>query len=400
MWHKLSVLEWHCVALVSLFLSFSEATAAFNSDGDVIVQTAADAKEAREACPTIGGNLIIGDISEQINLDGIEWVRGDLVHNNCTTNETYCEDFIKPRLEVSSSTLTAINGSIDFRLFYGLNKLLLPNLEFVDGNVSFSNLAAIADLDLTSLAYVSSFHLDAPTLRRLDLKGLQGFTSPNGGAVNISRCGHIDSLNGFFRNPIETSDKTSVISASIYEPFRVRNVTLGWTNVTDLHVSGDNLTVTLGGPSTKSMDIKQMANINGVRLIRSSNLQSLTVGSVSISQDESEEGTPSVWGSVLFEKGRSMERLSLPFDNVSEIEIRDFNITTLVLPAKAENWDGVTISTRDGYVDFKEYDKNGTKIWYWPETMFNLSLTGSIQNNFFDSFFERKTQVTNAFGDL
>ncbi|CAI6091312.1 unnamed protein product [Clonostachys chloroleuca] len=55
---------------------------AIDCNGNFTITKESDAKDLRENCKIVGGDLIFGgDISENINLDGVEEVRGDWKHN-------------------------------------------------------------------------------------------------------------------------------------------------------------------------------------------------------------------------------------------------------------------------------------------------------------------------------
>ncbi|KAH7116440.1 hypothetical protein EDB81DRAFT_767461 [Dactylonectria macrodidyma] len=94
--------------------------------------------------------------------------------------------------------------------------------------------------------------------------------------------------------------------------------------------------------------------------------------------------------------GVSVEKLIIPFDNVSTVDISGSGVPTLGLPAEAEHWSNTSLTIYAPSVYIKEYDDDGSKIWYWPEDMYDLTLHGIIPNDFFDSFFERNATITSS----
>lgn len=191
------------------------------------------------------------------------------------------------------------------------------------------------------MAYTGDFFLDAPALERLDLNGLRGFTKSQG-YIAILDAGSIDSLDGFFKNPIQPYSETSYPSVEVHLTPNIRNLTVGWTHVSEMRISGKNLglNVTLGHPSTKSMYIEEMDISGGIGLHRNSELQTLTVKVLSIQYDKF--------------LGVSVEKLIIPFDNVSTVDIPGSGVPTPGLPAEAEHWSNTSLTIYAPSVHIKE----------------------------------------------
>lgn len=100
-----------------LLLAVVQVTASeINCNGNVTIRNGEDAKNVRENCKAIAGNLDL-DIFETCNLDGLEEVQGDVVHQ-CLTKQKgldYCMD-ASTTFTISSSTLRSINGSLRFSI--------------------------------------------------------------------------------------------------------------------------------------------------------------------------------------------------------------------------------------------------------------------------------------------
>ncbi|KAG3178392.1 hypothetical protein PC129_g25495, partial [Phytophthora cactorum] len=61
------------------------AQAKVDCSGDVEIAGSDDAREVREACETIEGDLnLAGSFTESINLDGLKFVRGSFMHDQCS----------------------------------------------------------------------------------------------------------------------------------------------------------------------------------------------------------------------------------------------------------------------------------------------------------------------------
>ncbi|KAH6880727.1 hypothetical protein B0T10DRAFT_463797 [Thelonectria olida] len=368
--------------LASLLGLASNPAAAIDCGKNITIENAANASQVRKACSTIGGDLLLSTAipeSDDINLDGVEAVLGSIIHNGCFPDEEGCDQTTSSLYDISSSTLRTVSGSIIFRNYDGVGKLLLPSLEVVNGSVFLSGLLNLTHLDVTNLAYTGDFSLNAPVLEQLDIDGLRGFTDEIAGVI-ISDVGSIDSVDAFFDHPlqVESPDGNSDIRVTIRNSTNIRNVTVAWPYISKMMIYNKDIAVTLGGSSTESMHIDSLTIPTGFH--RDSKLQNLTVGRVE------------------FTETSAVEKITLPFDDLAYAEINDNSeeskLRTIVLPPEAANWTNHQLSLSARSLVFREYDDDNSKIWYWPAKMKRISLEGIISANFFDSFFERNTTVT------
>ena len=348
---------------------------------NVTIANAADADAVRKSCPVIQGDLtFVGTISESINLDGVETVLGGILHDGaCGRTDDECPH-VQP-FTISSSTLTTVNQTINFRYFPGLEKLILPNLTTVNSGLMLKRLHDLTHLDITGLSYVGWVLLETTSLKTLLLDGLKGFTGTgSNGYVSLWDAGQVESVDGFFKNPIdpvfypETSQDSSLSTNAAVIP-NVRKITIGWTRIPKLSLSGQNLTVVLGGPSTKSMEI-DMFEVGGgvVDLQRSPELKNLTLTTFSM------------------DNNRNMTHLKADFDQVANFAVYGHpSLRTLELPPQAVNWANLSMRlTQDpsGPLNFSsEYtvDASGQKqrTWYWPEKdMREVVVHGNIATDF------------------
>ena len=330
--------------------------------------------------------MIQGDLtfeegfSETINLDGIEAVEGTIAHSGCILLRA--DDCTVPEpFTISSSTLTTVNGSVHLVSFHGLKSLALPNLTTVQGGAMFQRMNNLTDLDLTQLSYVGSVILEAERLQTLRIDGLKGFTgdqSGNGnGYVTIWNAGEVESVDGFFKNPIDSMfaeyDPVEFqLSFGANSIPKVRKLTIGWTKVTGVSIAGDDLTVILGGSSTKSMEIETLKLGIGVSgLERSSNLENLTA-------------------TTLLMDSSDLVELTIPFDRLATFSARNLGkLRTIELPQQATNWANLSLTTFNcsALNLTSEYAEDSTgekrQTWYWPEKdMRRVDLSGQISNDF------------------
>ncbi|KAK7419363.1 hypothetical protein QQZ08_010896 [Neonectria magnoliae] len=363
----------HLLAAGLLALS-SQAAAAVDCSGDVLITSARDAKEVRDSCTVVKGNLDLAySLDESINLDGLERVEGDITHEGCGL-VGFSDCFIPSGFNFTSSTLSVINGSLDFNYFYGLTKIILPKLNYVEGTVSLLNLFNITELDFTNLEYISEFFLKTERLQTLQLNGIKGFTRgiERSDGIQILDAGSIESLDGFFKYPINTLEldnwaMDNRIQLDINRIPKVRNITIGWTGLNTLDISGKDLTVILGRPSTKSMEIRNLDIGSGVSFQRADGLQNLTVGDFTLHSS-------------------NLTKVSLPFDDLASLSLI-FNdvLTSIELPPEAKNWRNLSmdITLCESLNLTSEYDDDGKQTWYWPKgDLHQVHLNSNISTEF------------------
>ncbi|KAK7413417.1 hypothetical protein QQX98_007719 [Neonectria punicea] len=303
----------------------------------------------------VKGNLDLAySLDESINLDGLERVEGDITHEGCGL-VGFPECFTAPGFNFTSSTLSVINGSLNFNYFDGLTKIILPKLNYVDGTVSLLNLLNITELDFTNLEYISEFFLKTEKLQTLQPEGIKGFTRSveRSKGIQILDAGSVESLDGFFKNPINTLELDNwaldnLIQLSAGRIPKVRNITIGWTGVNTLDIRDKDLTIILGRPSTKSMEIRNLEIGTGVSFQRADGLQNLTVRDFSL-------------------QGSDLTKVLLPFDDLASLSLFYNDVLASVeLPPEAKNWRNLSIdiSLCKALNLTSEYDEDGKQTWY------------------------------------
>jgi hypothetical protein len=347
--------------------------------GTTVINSTADAEALRNNCKTVHGSVLLGDgIAESISLDGVEIIEGDLSHYGCREVSEKCN--IPPPFNVSSTTLSLINGDLSFFYFQGLEKLVLPNLSKINGSMFLQRVHNLTSLDITSLVSVGAIVIEAVNLINLHHNGLQNCTGgPSGLGISIWAAA-VDSVDSFYKNPVymppEFLDAASGIGLGPGLP-NVRKVTIGWPYVAHLSIRSDNpnqtLDVTLGGPSTTTMEIDKITVQRGLSsLERGANVKNLTVNN------------------LRFIETSNVTHLKLPFNQLSNVEILDQDqLQSIELPPQAVDWENLqlTISGNQHLNLSSEYTVNQqgqpTRTWYWPQKdMKSVSIHGKISNDF------------------
>ena len=327
----------------------------------------------------VQGNITFDGVAEDISLDGIQTILGNITNGidslcdasyrpNCT---------VYPPFTISSQTLNMINGNIDFWGFSGLDKLLFPNLTTITQSLSFYRMENITSLDITKLTTLGSLLLDAPNLKTFQLDGLQNFTgvTPEGVGMNFYS-GGMESLDGLLKNPLTMPAVAQQVQISGSEFPNLKEVTIGWPSIDHLSLGGNHLNVTLGGPSTTSMNITTMTLELGVgQLQRGAQVQNLEVGTL-------------IYG--LFGETNNITHLTLPFERLSRFEASgDTALQTLELPALATNWTGFELSVSlcpNLYLNSTyRIDGQGNNVttWYWPRgDISEIALTANMTTTF------------------
>lgn len=362
----------HAVLLASASIGvFADVDCASN----ITIANADDAKELRDSCTTLEGNLILDhDLSETINLDGLEVIKGTIAHNGCDAFDTECQ--IPDPFNITSSTLREIHGSIDFWYFQGLQALVLPKLESVNGTVSLKRLHNVTHLDFTDLRWIGNFILETERLESLLLEGLEGFHDRGwgNGGVELWNAGKIESVDGFFKNAIDpmlrgfwTEGSGMYFYANTIP--NVRTITFGWTRLPSLTFSGNDLTVILGGPNTTEQHFERLELRSGIKTLeRGSAVKNLTVEQFDVTESD------------------DIVHLTLAFDQATEVSIGPSNnLETLELPSEAKSWrnfDLYVAGSSSPKLNLTEY-RDGRQVWYWPEeTMERIWLSGNFTTKF------------------
>ncbi|KAI1299603.1 hypothetical protein F5Y03DRAFT_249083 [Xylaria venustula] len=384
---------------------------------NVTMSTAAEAQSLRERCTVLDGSITLpGNLSESINLDGIEEITGDFMMD--FDQHLYSARYYGPPYEISSSTLKTVGGQI----YFGLLDYLLAYPEDYQapslGNVSFPSVMNISAglqiaapnvtyIDLTNLQYFTFFALATPRLEELKLTSIKGFNDNFHYVHNIDleSIGNIESIDGLFSEPVnQTSPRNDdmiwqninfgnqtdsidyvynrTMTRYPYSTYangtapNLRNLSIGWEHIDTASFINMNLTLTLGATMTESMKIKYMDLQRGVyNLERNRSVQNLTVGSFNARNDFNNTD------------------LVLPFDQVEEVHISSTYLRSVTIPQQAENWARPVFEL---HATNLRLDNSTT--WHWPLKFESLVIeAGVITDDFFESFLERKTEIVSDF---
>ncbi|VUC27577.1 unnamed protein product [Clonostachys rosea] len=332
-----------------------------------------DAKELRENCKIIGGDLTFeGNISENINLDGVEEVRG-----SWSLNPLNSSGKVETLFNISSSTLKLVDGLFYHRGPSGLERLVLPNLGNISGPAYFDSMANVTHIDFTNLVSIASLDLQTPRLQEFKINELKGFTGNFSDRIFISDGGSVESLDGLFKGPIAPANGYLLPAITIQKIPNIKQVTLGWKHIQRAHISGQlwyqhwspppNITLVLGGPDSETVHINELEIREGVIGIeRGSKTSNLSIGSFKSMND-------------------MITDLRLPFHQVSEVAIRGDRMTSLELPKEAEEWNNVSISiwlVRSLHLE-SSVNSEGRQTWHWPnQNMSNFYILGDVSTNF------------------
>ncbi|PGH27456.1 hypothetical protein AJ80_00935 [Polytolypa hystricis UAMH7299] len=222
--------------------------------GPTVILSTADADKVRRDCTTINGNLLINQTTEEINLDGLQTVNGSLSVWGCARDDTECPEQPEP-FTISSSTLSAVHGYLGVDRVAGLSNLTLPNLEVVDGVFDLSRPLDSTYVDITNLHTVAGFFIFAtPDLKTLRHNGLREITYNAGWgrrSIYVTQA-DVDSLDSLFKSPVIGN----IYQAGFDLVPNVQELNFGLESVRQVTFTGNgNLTVTLGGPETTTMEL-------------------------------------------------------------------------------------------------------------------------------------------------
>ncbi|KAH7149845.1 hypothetical protein B0J13DRAFT_594394 [Dactylonectria estremocensis] len=365
---------------LGLFLRTAHAIECVN----VTIADADDAAEVRRDCTVISGDLYFAKyFNETINLDGVVEITGNIFHKGCEEDWEECE--LPLPFSISSSTLTEVGGDIQFKYFQGLQELSFPNLTLVQGSVLLRRVHELERLDITKLARLGYFALEAANLTSLQHERLEAFTGDNKyGAVSLGAAA-VESVDSFFSYPIYangSAEQSSVYINTGRLP-NVREINFGWARVDTLSIRGNDIAVTLGTSRTTSMEIGSLiidGNITGVS--RHESVKNLTVGRCTV-------------GSV-----HSTKSLELPFDQLANLTIKlSKGLETVKLPQAALNWEDFGLDIWScGKLDLGSEYVDNERVWYWPEkNITSISMYEvNVSTSFFDSFLENHKNGNNT----
>lgn len=212
------------VALPALAVAGS-AYAACSNSATATIENGGDAT-ALATCTTFSGSIAVATgVSDDIALDGIKTIKGDLV----------------------------VEGNSKIKRFGG------ANLESITGKLTLDNVAELAALSFPKLTEVDSLTLKGlPNLRALE------FTA------GISKCDHLDIENTKLQN-LEGIDLEEAADIFIANNNEIDSIAMSVTNITDfLTLSFNNAEVNVSFPELES------ANNISLRAIGSLNIPALS----------------------------------------------------------------------------------------------------------------------------
>ncbi|TPX14081.1 uncharacterized protein E0L32_000475 [Thyridium curvatum] len=365
-------------SVAALLLLIATGVAQAAQCGNVTISSASDADEVRKQCTALESLRFSNNLTESVNLDGIETVGFVYQHDDCWGGDGEQGDCrTVPPFSISSSTLTNITRGLEFGRFVGLRELSLPNLASVEGDFRMGRMHQLEVIDITKLVRVGSLMIEAYKLKTIRHERLDELTSTFGvGGVSLWDVGSVDSVDSFFKNPIRSNetDLPPTISLRSATMPKVRAVTIGWSRLASLSIIGDDVSVTLGGGSTDSIEIdeiKLMGNFSAFR--RHPSVKNLTVGSFKL---EASKTMPT--------------EIDLPFDQVSNISLyNNEKLQTINSTPKAVGWNLSQLSIYyNPSLSLDSENRPGLQ-WYWPRDhdLWWLAISDTnISNAFFTSF--------------
>ncbi|WAO95866.1 Hypothetical protein NCS54_01351200 [Fusarium falciforme] len=377
-------------AVVAFLCFFLEAVWAAGC-ANVTIKSQDDADEVRKNCKDIQGYLTFDDyLDESINLDGIEFINGDFRYTGESEwgNETEIggpyPTTLKP-ITIECSTLKTVNGSIYFWAFEGLSEFLLPKLTRVEESFTLQRMHYLRKLDITKLAHLGAFTIEANHLTELKHEGLKGFTD---GAFSrsIRFWGiRVSSVDSWFKYPLTAIARDSEYDLTSWAPVhidanripKIKSVTIGYANTSKIWVEGNDTELTLGSSETETMNIGFL-QLQGdlTKITRAPNVKEINVGQ-------------------LYFRGSSLKEIDLTmFDKITNLTIYDHgNLQRIRMPAKAVDWEDMTISIEMNQnltliSEYRDPENKTDQFWYWPKgNISRISIMGNpLSTGFFDSF--------------
>ncbi|EEU35631.1 uncharacterized protein NECHADRAFT_86840 [Fusarium vanettenii 77-13-4] len=378
-------------AIVAFLCFFLEAVWAAGC-ANVTIKSQDHADEVRKSCKTIEGYLKFDDyLDESINLDGIEFINGDITYSgdpewgNATEIGGPYPTTLKP-ITIECSTLKTVNGSIYFWAFEGLSEFLLPKLTRVEEAFTLQRMHYLRKLDITKLTHLGSFNIEANHLTELKHEELKGFT---GGAwtPGVQFWGvRVSSLDSWFKYPLTAIARESgyddlttwaPVQLSANRIPNLRSVTVGYANTSKISIATNKTELTLGGPETETMDIG-LLQLEGdlTKLTRAPNVKELNVGR-------------------LYFRGSSLKEIDLTiFDKITNLTIYDHgNLQRIRMPPKALDWEDMTIDIEINQnltliSEYRDPENKKDQFWYWPKgNISRINIIGTpLSTGFFDSF--------------
>ncbi|KAL6366036.1 hypothetical protein LRP88_00130 [Fusarium phalaenopsidis] len=368
-------------AVVAFLCFFLEAVWAAGC-ANVTIKSQDDADEVRKNCKDIQGYLTFDDyLDESINLDGIEFINGDITYTGESEwgNETEIggpyPTTLKP-ITIECSTLKTINGSIYFWAFEGLSEFLLPKLTRVEESFVLQRMHYLRKLDITKLTHLGSFNIEANHLTELKHEGLKGFTD-GAWSQGLQFWGvRVSSLDSWFKYPLTAISRESGYDRLMsWAPVHInanrlpklKSVTIGYANTSKIWIRANNTELTLGSSETETMNIG-LLQIEGelTKITRASNVKEINVGE-------------------LYFDGSPLKEIDLTmFDKITNLTISGHgNLQRIRMPAKAVDWKDMTIKIERNQnltliSEYRDPENKKDQFWYWPKG--NISRISIIGN--------------------
>ncbi|KAI9150602.1 hypothetical protein HJFPF1_10377 [Paramyrothecium foliicola] len=367
---------------IGLSCLLSSALANVDCGSTVVIFNSDDAREVAENCSVIDGDLVLAEnITESVHIEDLKEIKGSL------TLEGRRWDAAQPEersFNITMPDLAQIGGALDIDPYPRLERLVLSKLETVRGRVGLNN-PTVEFVDITNLKFIQSFSLSTPGLETLLLSGLEGpyEGSDSNFHIYLSNVGQVDSLDGIFKNPIDPYfflgepglEGPNLVIASDSFP-NVKAITFGWKRIARIESYRDDLTITFGGPKSKSVEIEELRLENGTQMRRAETVERLKVGYLSITEN-------------------NVAEISLDVDEASSVRVqRCDRLRSLTISAAAKKWEDTQIDVSDNpllslSLTSEEY---GARIWHWPENAVNrVLLSGNMTHELIEDFWKTTT---------
>ncbi|CAH0046769.1 unnamed protein product [Clonostachys solani] len=356
------------LSLLSLIAQI-EPLAAFDCNSNATISSIGDAKELRENCRILRGDLSFTDnITETINLDGLEEVHGVLYHVGCPPYDS-CLGATDELFDITSSTLSFLGDGIYFWNFRSLGKLNLPNLKTVNSSIYLQELPNLTHVDFTNLETLTGVKLDVSKLEEWKQNGLKNYTGSKPPYISLPDLGNLKSIDSLFASPIDPFQHRRSWQERVDLLLglnKLRNFTFGWSGIDKLTVRGEDLTVTFGASSSEKLEAQEIIIGDGVtKVVRGPKMANFTTESFSCQCGD-------------------LSSLEVPVDLVHDVYISGGKLESVQLPVAAEKWKDVSLSLYTPRILMNSTkDLDGNTIWHWPkEEMRSLTLAANITTDF------------------
>jgi uncharacterized alkaline shock family protein YloU len=214
---------------VPALVAASTAYAACSSTGGTTIQNSGDAK-ALASCSTFTGSITISsDATDDIVLDGVKKITGDLIVRNNSN--------IK---QISASDLETLDGAMDLEGLTSLYALNFPKLKTID-SVKWQALPNLQDIGFTSEVTKA----DKIDIQNTALRSLKGINIEEADEIFIANNAYIDTISMQLGNV-----STSLTLANNNEAVKVELPNLIWAS---------NLTFRFCG----SVSVPSLETLNG-----------------------------------------------------------------------------------------------------------------------------------------